>query len=155
MPTSSTAVVPPSPTRLTAWIERHRRIWFALVGLLLLLSFNGQWQIGPDSAAYRGLGHNLATTGHYFFREKVAGLEDYADQQGTRYPGLPIVLAGLEKLFGPGDLPPLLFVTSIVVLLLVLTYRLMLYRVPRWLAVAVVVGMGTNARFLQYSNEIL
>ena len=154
MPTTDRALSPP-PLRFAELIERHRRYWFALVALLLLISFNGKWQIGPDSAAYRALGHKLATTGHYFFRETVLGVEDYANQQATRYPGLPILLAGLEKVFGPGDLPPLIMMNAMVALLLVLTYRLMLYRVPRWVAVSVVVGMGTNARFLQYSNEIL
>ena len=106
---------------VTGEIDRYRHIWFAVIALFLLGSFNGQWQIGPDSAAYRQIGHQLATTGRYFFREDVAGLSEYHNKQGTLYPGLPLVLSGLEKLFGPGPLAPLVLmqILSVVVLILI------------------------------------
>ena len=148
--------IPPSGvSSVTGEIDRFRYIWFAVIALFLMASFNGQWQIGPDSAAYRQIGHQLATTGRYFFREDVAGLSEYHNKQGTLYPGLPLVLAGLEKLFGPGPLAPLVLMQLLSVLTLILIYRLMLYRIERWAAVCVVVGVGTNPRFLQYANEIL
>ena len=148
--------IPPSGvSSVTGEIDRFRCIWFAVIALFLMASFNGQWQIGPDSAAYRQIGHQLATTGRYFFREDVAGLSEYHNKQGTLYPGLPLVLAGLEKLFGPGPLAPLVLMQLLSVLTLILIYRLMLYRIERWAAVCVVVGVGTNPRFLQYANEIL
>jgi len=140
---------------ITDWIDRHRRIWFTYVAILLICSFNGKWHFGPDSAAYRQLGHNLATTGRYFFRTDIPGLDEYHNEQGTRYPGLPLLLAALERMFGRGDLPPLIVMMGMAMLSLVLIYRLMLYRLPRWLAVCVAVGMGNNPRFIQYSNEIL
>ena len=61
---------------MTGEIDRYRHLWFAVIALFMLASFNGQWQIGPDSAAYRQIGHQLATTGRYFFREDVAGLSE-------------------------------------------------------------------------------
>lgn len=143
------------PMRMTRIIERWDWAWFGLIGLMLCFCFNGQWLIGPDSAAYRQLGHKLATTGRYVFRDKVPGVPVYNDEQTSRYPGLPILLAAVEKTCGAGDLPPLLFMQAITILTLLLTYRLMLYHVDRWLAICVVVGMGTNVRFLQYSNELL
>jgi hypothetical protein len=143
----------------TAWvsdqIDRYRHWWFGVVAVFLLLSFNGQWHLGPDSAGYRQLGHNLAAHGKYFFRADVPGVDQYHNEQGTRYPGLPMLLAGLEIIFGPGALPPLVMSMAMAVASLALIYRLLLYRVPRWLAVCVVVGMGMNPRFLQYANEIL
>src|SRR4051812_44674428 len=83
-----------------ALITRWKWGFFALVGVLLLLSFNGLWRIGRDSAAYRGLGHQLAITGKYVFRDKQGGTAVYSEQQDTRYPGLPLILAGVEKCFG-------------------------------------------------------
>jgi hypothetical protein len=145
----------PSTALLTDWIDRHRRLWFALIALVLALSFNGQWHLGPDSAGYRQLGHNLATSGRYFFRADIPGVDEYHNEQGTRYPGLPILLAVLERIFGPSPLLPLVLMMAMAVLTLVLIYHLMLYRLPRWLAVCVVVGVGINPRFVQYANEIL
>jgi hypothetical protein len=142
-------------TAVTDWLDRHRRIWFAVVALVLVCSFNGQWHLGPDSAGYRQLGHNLATSGRYFFRADIPGVDEYHNEQGTRYPGLPILLAILERLFGQSALPPLIVMMAMAVLSLVLIYRLLLYRLPRWMAVCVIVGVGTNPRFLQYANEIL
>jgi hypothetical protein len=154
------AAVFAGPAKTSGWdvqtlVDRWRFAWFALVALLLIVSFNGRWQVGPDSAAYRQLGHNLATTGRYFFREDVPGLDAYHNQQGTRYPGLPLLIALLERQFGRGDLAPLLMMQFLSVLTLVVIYQLMLLRLERWLAVCVVVGVGSNPRFLQYANEIL
>jgi hypothetical protein len=148
--------VPSSPTAAaTEWIDRHRRIWFVLVAIFLATSFNGQWHLGPDSAGYRQLAHNLAAHRQYFFRADIPGVDQYHNEQGTRYPGLPIVLAVLERLFGQSPLPPLILMMAMAVGSLVLLYRLMLYHLPRWLVVCVVVGVGINPRFIQYANEIL
>ena len=74
--------------RLFDLIPRLRWVYFVLVAAFMLLSFNGQWRVGRDSAAYRGLGHRLVTTGKYVFRDK---------QEDTRYPGMPLLLAGVER----------------------------------------------------------
>src|SRR3954466_5211066 len=88
--------------RLFDLIPRLRWVYFVLVAAFMLLSFNGRWRVGRDSAAYRGLGHQLATTGKYVFRDK-AGISVYTDQQDTRYPGLPLILAVVEKTLGRSD----------------------------------------------------
>src|SRR3954469_14890147 len=151
-PTRQTA--PAHPNRLFALIPRLRGVYFALVAAFMLLSFNGQWRVGRDSAAYRGLGHQLATTGKYVFRDKQA-VATYSDQQDTRYPGMPILLAGIEKVFGRGDAPAVLAMVLAAIATLGVTYRLIRPAVPAWLAVAVVFGMGVNGRFLEHANEIL
>ena len=125
-----------------------------LVAVLFVAAFNGQWRIGRDSAAYRGLGRQLAATGEYTFRDR-AGAALYSDQQDIRYPGMPLMLAAIEKVFGRRDWPAVLAVTLMALATLVLTYRLMRPVVPGWLAIAVVFGMGANGRFLEHSNEIL
>jgi hypothetical protein len=142
------------PNPLLALFARHRGVFFTIVAVFMVLSFNGQWRIGRDSAAYRGLGHQLATTGKYVFRDKQ-DVATYSDQQDTRYPGMPILLAGIEKLFGRHDAPAVLAIVLTAIGTLVLTYVLFRRSVPVWLGVAVVFGMGINGRFLEHANEIL
>src|SRR4051812_27369411 len=142
------------PNRLLDLIPRLRWAFFALTVGFMLLSFNGQWRVGRDSAAYRGLGHQLATTGKYLFRDKQ-DVAIYADQQDTRYPGMPLLLAGVERAFGRGDAPAVLCVTLMSIATLLLTYRLLRPVVPPWLAIAVIFGMGANGRYLEHSNEVL
>ena len=69
------------------------------MALWYVAAFNGQWRIGPDSALYRQLGHNIAVGRGYVFHGQ---LHDHA------YPGLPLLLAGCEKAFGQSPLPPLI-----------------------------------------------
>src|SRR5205814_3614375 len=145
---------PVVPNALLAPIPRFRWVYFAFVALLFLAAFNGQWRVGRDSAAYRGLGHQLATTGKYVFREKP-NLAGYSDQQDTRYPGMPLILAGVEKIFGRSDAAADLTVALMAALTLILTYRLAKGALPPWMAVAVVFGMGANGRFLEHANEVL
>jgi hypothetical protein len=151
---AASGTTPTRENQILALIPRWRWVYFALIGVLILLAFNGQWRIGRDSAAYRGLGHQLATTGHYIFRDKHH-LSTYSDQQDTRYPGMPLVLAGVEKVFGQRDWPAVLVVTLCAIATLLVTYRLMKPAVPFWLAIAVTFGMGLNGRFLEHANEIL
>jgi Ca2+/Na+ antiporter len=145
---------PERENQILALIPRWRWSYFAFVGLLLLLAFNGKWRVGRDSAAYRGLGHQLATTGHYIFRGKHS-LTSYSDQQDTRYPGMPLVLAGVEKVFGRGDLPAVLVMTLMAIATLLVTFRLMKPVLPYWLAIAVTFGLGLNGRFLEHANEVM
>jgi 4-amino-4-deoxy-L-arabinose transferase-like glycosyltransferase len=142
------------PNRLLDLIPRLRWLFFALAAVILLAAFNGKWRIGRDSAAYRGLGHQLATTGKYHFRDKQ-GQTRYIDQQDTRYPGLPILLAGVEKLFGRSDFAAVSLVFLIGLVTVVLTYRLARPALPLWLAVAVTFGLGVNARFLRHAHAVL
>jgi hypothetical protein len=145
---------PVVPNALLALIPRFRWVYFGLVALLFVAAFNGQWRVGRDSAAYRGLGHQLAATGKYVFRDKQTHTI-YSDQQDTRYPGLPLVLAGVEKTFGRRDAAAVLAIVLMAVVTLFVCYRLAKSALPAWLAVAVVFGMGANGRFLEHANEVL
>jgi hypothetical protein len=136
-------------------IARWKWVFFALAAVLLALSFNGQWRVGRDSAAYRGLGHQLATTGRYVFRDKQGGTPVYSEQQDTRYPGLPLVLAGVEKAFGRHAAPAIVVIVLMAVATVALSYLLVRRGFPLWLAVCVGFGVGVNGRFLEHANEIL
>jgi 4-amino-4-deoxy-L-arabinose transferase-like glycosyltransferase len=150
----STAGTAPAGNRLLTLIPRLRWVFFITVACFLVASFNGRWRVGRDSAAYRGLGHQLATTGKYVFRDKQ-DVATYSDQQDTRYPGMPLMLAGIEKLFGRGDAPPILAICLIAIATLGVSYFMARAALPAWLAVAVVFGMGVNGRFLTHAHEIL
>jgi hypothetical protein len=156
MPVSEIGSVtaPIRQNQFLAMIPRWRWLFFTMVGVLILLAFNGRWRIGRDSAAYRGLGHHLALTGEYRFRDKLKATI-YSDQQDTRYPGMPMLLAGLERAFGRSDTAAVLAVTLMAIATLLLTYWLVKPTVPMWLAVAATFGMGANGRFLEHANEVL
>src|SRR5688572_22997885 len=132
--------------RLAKAIDRYRRAFFVGIAVLFVICFNGQWKIGRDSALYRGLARNLANGNGYTFGE-------FAPQ--AIYPGYPLLLAGIEKVFGPGVLAPLIVMYVLAALVLVYTYKLIALRYPRWMAVCVVCGVGFNAWFLELSHELL
>ena len=94
---------------------------------------------------YRGLGHALATGKGYSFG-------NFSSRQ--IYPGLPVVLAGLEKAFGQKDLPPIILINLAAAGCVVMTYKLVRLRYPRWVAVFVAFAVGINGRFLELANEI-
>lgn len=60
--------------------------------LVYLLGVTNQWWPTPDSALYLGLGRSLATGQGYRFNGQPHNLVA---------PGLPLLLAGLERLLGP------------------------------------------------------
>src|SRR5437764_8307580 len=82
-------------TPLTRGIVKNRHILWITLAVFYLLAFNGTWRVGRDSALYRGLGHSLASGKGYTFGE-------FSSRQ--IYPGFPVLLAGMEKLFGQRDL---------------------------------------------------
>ena len=144
----------PQTNWLFARIPGVRWVLFALAAVLLICSFNGQWRVGRDSAAYRGLAHGLATQGKYVFRTN-AGVEGYADQSDIRYPGLPLLLAGAEKVFGPGDVPAILLIMATGVGALLLSWGWARRSLPACVAVVVVFGTALNGRFAEHCNEVL
>ncbi|HEV2295389.1 MAG TPA: hypothetical protein VGR35_16180 [Tepidisphaeraceae bacterium] len=125
---------------------RHRKLLFAIAVGFLLIGFNGQWIVERDTSMYRGLGHTLATGQGYSFGEFASSVI---------YPGLPLILAGLELAFGDTALPAILLMNLIALATLVMTYRLVRLHFPEWIAVAVTVGVGLNARFVQVAQEIM
>lgn len=132
------------------WAAAVMRWRWTLVPLWLLanaLAFNGQWRIGLDSALYRHLGHNLATG---------EGYRIFGELHGHVYPGLPLLLAGLEKLFGPEAAWP-----GVIVMLLMsaaavaFTYLLARRVLPAWGATIVTAGVAFNFRFVQQGHELM
>lgn len=132
--------------RLTDWIDWARNILYGVVAGFFVADFTGVWKIGRDSALYRGLAHHLATGRGYTFGEFAPA---------TIYPGYPLILAGIEKLFGPGDLASLLAMNLMSLAVLVLTYKLIRLYFDRWIAISVVTLLGLNGWFLALSNDLL
>lgn len=154
----------PLDNRFTQAIASRGRLLLILVALLYVITFNGRWRIGLDSANYRGLALNLASGRGYVFG-------DWAPRH--IYPGLPYVLAAVERLLGPQDrtpspdeqnrlLGPSLATTASVLLILAsawamlfFIYRLISLHYARWVALVVTCGVGANAVFLKHAHEIL
>jgi len=132
-------------TPLTRWIVAYRVHIFVVAAVFYALAFNGQWRVGRDSALYRGLAHSLASGQGYQFT-------DFSARQ--IYPGLPVLLAGLEKVFGQRDWPPIILIHLFSLGCLVVTYRLIRLRFPQWVAIAVTACTALNAWFLELTNEI-
>jgi hypothetical protein len=134
-------------TPFTAWLVRWRMVFFALVALLVIAPFNGEWRLGVDSALYRGVAENLAAGNGYTF----AGLP-----QKQVYAGLPFLLAGLQKITGGNNVVPVLIVLNVMALLtLWATYQLIKLRYPLWIAVVVTCGVAMNVKFIQHAHEVM
>lgn len=130
----------------TLALERYRKVFFALLVLPYLAAFNGQWRIGLDSAIYRGLAESLSEGRGYSF----GGIA-----QHQVYPGLPALLAGIDRATGSRLVVPLLLMTAAALLTLALVYHLLLRHVPRWVAVVVTCGVAMNTQFVQQSQELM
>src|SRR4051812_35865801 len=111
-----------SDNPIAALIERFATPLFVLVALLYLISFNGRWRIGLDSANYRGLANSLATGGGYHFG-------DWAGR--NIYPGFPLLLAGLQRAFGTSAVAPCIVLLIMSMLTMVVTYRLIRLHYPK------------------------
>src|SRR3954447_21513950 len=134
---------------LTDAIVRYRRWLLVLSVVPFLLGFNGRWRIGLDSSIYRGLASSLLHGRGYHFGEF-----------GTHqiYPGLPVMLAGLDRIFGEHvfrPVAPLVVILTMALLTLWVTYHLIGRHYPAWIAVTVTCGVALNWKFLQLSNELL
>ncbi|HEX8524372.1 MAG TPA: hypothetical protein VF669_19105 [Tepidisphaeraceae bacterium] len=132
--------------KFPGWVVKYR--WWIAGTLIVfyLLAFTGEWRIGRDSALYRGLGHTLAS-GHGF------NFSEFGKRQ--IYPGMPLLLAGLEKLFGTSALAPILVMHALAIGCLVTTYKLVSLRYAQWLAIVVTALVGFNGWFMELTNEIL
>jgi hypothetical protein len=128
-------------------VDRWRRPIFALIVVTYLAGFNGLWQIEPDSGLYLTLGRNLATGLGYTYRGAPHALA---------YPGFPLALAGLCRLF-PAHL--ILAADGLILLCalasLALTYRLIDLAYDRATAIVVTGGVAVAHEFYRYSYEIL
>ena len=132
------------------WIVRLRWFFFLSIAGVLLAGYNGQWRVRSDSALYRGLARSLVAGKGYTFR---------GEHDNQAYPGLPILLAGVERICGRQDgLRPTATLWTMLVLAgltLVCIYHLILEHFPRWVAVCVTTGVGINPQFLQQAHEIM
>jgi hypothetical protein len=133
--------------QLLETLDRWRLVVFAGIAGAYLLAFNGQWLVEPDGGLYLNLARNIALGRGYTY----GGLP-----HDTVYPGFPVVLAGLYRLF-----PNHLILSADVLVLacafgaLALVYRLILLTYDRPTAVLVLMGVGLSHEFFQYSFEIL
>ncbi len=132
------------------WIVRLRWFFFLCVAGVLLAGYNGQWRVRSDSALYRSLARSLVAGHGYTFR---------GEHDRQAYPGLPIVLAGVERVFGhQDDLRPTATLWTMLLLAgatLVCIYQLIREHFPQWIAVCVTTGVGINQQFLQQAHEIM
>lgn len=134
-------------TLFTQRLIRWRWVYFALLAILVVVPFNGEWRMGVDSPLYRGVAENLVAGNGYTF----AGMK-----QTQVYPGLPFLLAGLQKLTGANSVVPALIVMNVCALLaLWVTYKLILTRYPMWIAVVVTCGVAMNVKFVQQAQEVM
>ncbi|MDB5326873.1 MAG: hypothetical protein JWM57_2442 [Phycisphaerales bacterium] len=134
-------------TPFTRWLVRWRFFFFAGLVALLAVQFNGQWRIGLDSSIYRGVADSLAAGHGYYFAGRP---------QTQIYPGLPYLLAAMQRVFHTTSLlPPLILFNLLGLLTLAGVYQLIKLRYPLWIAVVVVCGVGMNSRFLQQPQEIM
>src|SRR5687768_2078575 len=81
--------------RVLTFVDRHRVKLFILMGLLYLAGFNGQWRPEPDSGLYLTIGRNLASGEGYTY---------HGHSHRLVFPGLPLIFAGLFRVFGTGTL---------------------------------------------------
>jgi hypothetical protein len=147
LPETSTASTSRLSTVLLQYLDRWRKPIFGSIFCLYLLGFNGQWLVEPDGGLYLNLARNLALGRGYTY----GGV-----RHETVYPGLPVALAALYRIFPSHFIvaaDALVFLCALAVLALV--YRLVLLAYDRATAVAIVLGVAVSHEFFRYSFEIL
>src|SRR4051794_31224824 len=135
------------------WIANgliKRRKLAILASLIpIIVSFNGRWRMGLDSSIYRGLSRSLASGNGYHFG-------DFGTHQV--YPGLPVLLSGITKIFGENvyrPLPTLVLMLLMSFTTLALVYRLIARSYPEWMALCVTIGVAVNSWFVRLSHDVL
>jgi len=133
--------------RVLKLADRHRLILFVAVLGLFVLGFNGQWRMERDSALYLSLARNLADGQGYTYQDQHHHLV---------LAGLPVLFAGVFKMFGTGSLlPHLVLMWCFGLTALALNYRLFLLHSGRPTAVILTVGLGLTRLFYRYGFELL
>ncbi|HEX4796195.1 MAG TPA: hypothetical protein VH370_20570 [Humisphaera sp.] len=148
-PLKSSSLPEPSllPQRAMAMADAHRHLLFLAVGMLYLVSFNGQWRVERDSALYLSIGHNLAAGEGYTYQGQPHHLA---------FPGLPLLFAGLFRLFRTESVLPALIVMLLMGFAIMgLMYRLFLLHAGRPTAVLMTAGLGVTRVFHRYCFELL
>jgi|GEM_PF-7111542 len=148
-PVKAVRTQPAPPVTLTDLIVRYRRWLIALSLLPWVAVFNGRWRIGLDSPIYRGLADSMLRGEGYHFGE-------FGSHQ--IYPGFPLLMAGIQRVFGNDIFRPIaqiLVIAAIGLATVFLTYRLVGRHFPKWIAVCATCALAGNARFIQLVNELL
>jgi hypothetical protein len=133
--------------RVLAFVEQHRFKLYALLALLYLAGFNGQWRPEPDSALYLTIGRNIALGEGYTY---------HGTSHRLVFPGMPLMFAGLFKVFGTTSLVPQhLVMLAMGVAALALIYRTFLLHAGRPMAVLITLLVGVCQTFYRYNFELL
>lgn len=118
----------------------------AVLIIVHLAGVAGQWHPTPDSAIYLGLGRSLAEGEGYRFNGQT---------HTTFPPGLPGILAVLQRTFGEGYWAPNLFTALCGLGALVAAHRAMRRLASREVALAVVLATGLCFPYYSASHRIL
>jgi hypothetical protein len=134
---------------VAALADQYRKPLLIVLVLFYFCGFNGQWQLGPDSALYLSLARNIALGRGYTY---------HGIPHTMVYPGLPYALALFFKLFRSTSAA--IVAADVLMLLcgfgvLAATYRLVLLAFGRPSAVMVTLGLGITREFYRYCFEIL
>ncbi len=128
-------------------LSRRRFVAAALfVVLLYLAGVAGQWRPKSDGALYLGIGRSLAEDGTYSFS---------GQPNNVVTPGLPMVLAASQKLFGEGYWVPHLLMTLSGLAVCVLAYWAVSRLGGRGMGLAVVTCCLFSHSFYGYAHVIL
>jgi hypothetical protein len=127
-------------------LVRLRPLVWAGIVLLHVLSFNGIWRVGVDSALYRGIGESLARGEGYRF---------VGQPNELAYPGVPLLVAGSEWVFGHSVLPVLVLMSVCSIVGLWYAEKLLKLHFAPWVALAVVLAIALNGRYLLSSTELM
>ena len=126
-----------------------RKAWViavVAVAVLYMVGVTGKWWPTSDSALYLGLARSLSVGEGYRFNGEVS-----ADVT----PGLPLVLAGLQKLFGPGYWAPNIFITLCGLGALWLIYATLRRMSDKYIAAAVTLCCALSYSFYYNAQRIL
>src|SRR5688500_6808587 len=133
--------------RVLTWVDQHRYKLYAALVVFYLLGFNGQWRPEPDSALYLTIGRNLALGEGYTY---------HGHSHRLVFPGLPLLFAGLFRVFRTDSLVPHhLIMLAMGAAALALTYRLFLLHAGRPMAILVTLLVGVSQTFYRYNFELL
>lgn len=133
--------------RLPMLADRYRHWCLAGAFLLLLIGFDGQWRLGPDSAIYATIARHLA---------EGRGFTHPTGHEWLANPGLPYLIAGTFKLFGMDVMWPAVTIMFLFAVgTLALTYLWMRLHARRGIAVIVTVLLAINSTFYRLSLDVL
>lgn len=150
----------PSPTAAqTGWplIVRYRWLSLVVMVLIFIAAFNGQWRVGRDSATFRQIARNLVRSRQYVFlpRGQTPRTARRVVKQEIVYPGMPLLLAGIERVFGEGDFAPQLVMYLLAAATIIAIYLALRMSFEPWIAITATVLLALSRVFLAHANELL